>query len=122
MTTRTKALLAVGSVVAILAVGVLAVVFGARYASRHVPGDSILTIEIAGPIPEVSSGSPFGELFGDRTLSRRDLRDALVQAASDPRIRAVRVKVQEFSAGFATIEELRTLLENVDNAGKATSA
>ena len=122
MTTRTKALVAVGSVVAILAVGVLAMVFGARYASRHVPGDSILTIEIAGPIPEISSGSPFGELFGDRTLSRRDLRDALVQAASDPRIRAVRVKVQEFSAGFATIEELRTLLENVDNAGKATSA
>ena len=122
MTTRTKALVAVGGVVAILAAGVLAVVLGARYASRHVPGDSILTIEIAGPIPEVSSGSPFGELFGDRTLSRRDLRDALVQAASDPRIRAVRLKVQEFSAGFATIEELRTLLENVNNAGKATSA
>ncbi|TAM44821.1 MAG: signal peptide peptidase SppA [Acidobacteria bacterium] len=122
MTTRTKALVAVGGVLAILAIGVLAIVLGARYATRHVPGDSILTIEIAGPIPELPSTSPFGEIFGDRTLSRRDLRDALVQAASDPRIRAVRVKVQEFTAGFATIEELRTLLENVGKAGKATSA
>ena len=122
MTTRTKALAAVGGVLAILVIGVLAVVIGANYATRHVPGDSILTIEIAGPIPELGSSSPFGEVFGDRTLSRRDLRDALVQAASDPRIRAVRVKVQEFSAGFATIEELRGLLEKVGKAGKATSA
>jgi protease-4 len=122
MTTRTKALVAVGGVVAILVIGVLAVVIGANYATRHVPGDSILTIEIAGSIPELSSGSPFGDLFDNPTLSRRDLRDALVQAVSDPRIRAVRVKVQEFSAGFATIEELRGLLEKVGKAGKATSA
>ncbi|OYV96716.1 MAG: hypothetical protein B7Z68_05185, partial [Acidobacteria bacterium 21-70-11] len=122
MTTRTKALAAVGGVLAILVIGVLAVVIGANYATRHVPGDSILTIEIAGSIPELSSGSPFGDLFGNPTLSRRDLRDALVQAVSDPRIRAVRVKVQEFTAGFATIEELRGLLEKVGKAGKATSA
>ena len=122
MTTRTKALAAVGGVLTILAVGVLAVVLGARYATTHVPGDSILTIEIAGPIPELGSSSPFGDVFGDRTLSRRDLRDALVQAASDPRIRAVRVKVQEFTTGFATIEELRALLGNVGKAGKTTYA
>ncbi|HQT93826.1 MAG TPA: hypothetical protein PK435_04265, partial [Thermoanaerobaculaceae bacterium] len=67
MTTRTKALAAVGGVLAILVIGVLAVVIGANYATRHVPGDSILTIEIAGSIPELSSGSPFGDLFGNPT-------------------------------------------------------
>ena len=54
MTTRTKALVAVSGVLAILVIGVLAVVIGARYATPHVPGDSILTIEIAGSIPELS--------------------------------------------------------------------
>ncbi len=122
MTSRSKALLAVGGVLSVLVIGLLVIVGGARYATRHVPGDTLLTIEVAGPIPEAAPDSPFGDLFGDRTLTRRDYRDALVLAASDSRVRGVRVKVQESSAGFATIEELRDLLEKVGQAGKPTSA
>jgi len=122
MKTRTKALFAVGCVVVVLGGGLLTIVLGARYATRHIPGNSVLTIEISGPIPEVAQDSPFGDLFGPRMLTRQDYRDALVQAASDPKIRAVRLKVQEFSAGFATIQELHALLRRVGQAGKATSA
>jgi len=122
MTTRAKALLAVGCVVLVLGGGLLTIILGARYATRHVPGNTLLTVEIAGPIPEVASDSPFGDLFGPRTLSRQDYRDALVQAASDPKVRGVRVKIQEMSAGVATIEELRGLFGRVGRAGKATAA
>jgi hypothetical protein len=122
MRTRTKALVAVGCVIVVLGGGLLAIVLGARYATRHVPGNSVLTVEISGPIPEVAQDSPFGDLFAPRTLTRQDYRDALVNAASDPKIRAVRLKIQEFSAGFATIEELHELLRKVGQAGKATSA
>jgi len=122
MTTRSKALAAVGCVVVVLGGGILAITLGVRYATRHVPGSSLLTIEVAGPIPETASDSPFGELFAPRTLSRQDYRDALVHAASDPKVLGVRVKIQEFSAGFATIQELRALLASVGKAGKATAA
>jgi protease-4 len=122
MTSRSKAWLAIGGVLAILMVGLLAIVLGTRYATRHVSGNSLLTIEISGTIPEISSGSPFDEIFGQRALSRQDLRDALVRAASDPRVRAVRVKVDDVATGFATIQEIRDLLEKVSKAGKPTYA
>ena len=122
MQSRSKALLAVGVVMLVLVGGLLAIVLGARYATRHVPGNTVLAIEISGPIPETTPDSPFGGIFGQRIISRQDLRDALVQAASDPRVRAVRVKVSEFQAGFATIQEIRTLLERVGKAGKVTYA
>jgi protease-4 len=122
MTSRSKAWLAVGGVLAVLVVGLLGITLGTRYATRHVPGNSLLTIEISGAIPEISSDSPFDEIFGQRVLSRQDLRDALVRAASDPRVRAVRVKVDDVATGFATIQEIRELLEKVAKAGKATYA
>ncbi len=122
MTSRSKALLAVAAVVAVLAIGVLAIVLGARYATSHVPGQSVLAIEIAGPIPEITQANPLGELFGGRVVSRQDVRDALVRAATDARVRAVRVKVNEFQAGFATVEELRALLAAVGKSGKLTAA
>jgi protease-4 len=122
MQSRSKALLAVGVVMFVLVGGLLAIVFGARYATRHVPGNTVLAIEISGPIPETTPDSPFGGLFGERVISRQDLRDALVQATSDPRVRALRVKVGDFQTGFATIQEIRTLLEKFGKAGKATYA
>jgi protease-4 len=122
MTSRSKAWLAVGGVLAVLVVGLLGITLGTRYATRHVPGNSLLTIEISGAIPEISSDSPFDEILGQRVLSRQDLRDALVRAASDPRVRAVRVKVDDVATGFATIQEIRELLEKVAKAGKATYA
>jgi protease IV len=122
MTSRSKALVAVGAIVVVLAAGVLVVVLGARYATRHVPGNAVLAIDVSGPIPELAPDSPFGSLFGPVPVSRQDLRDALVKAESDPRIRAVRLKVGDFTAGLATIEEVRDLLVKVGRAGKSTYA
>lgn len=122
MQSRSKALFAVGAVMLVLVGGLLAIVLGARYATHHVPGNTVLAVDLSGPIPETTPDSPFGGLFGERVISRQDLRDALVQATSDPRVRALRVKVGDFQTGFATIQEIRTLLEKFGKAGKATYA
>ncbi|HUK13181.1 MAG TPA: S49 family peptidase [Thermoanaerobaculaceae bacterium] len=122
MTSRAKALTVVGVVIGVLILGVAGIVFGTRAVTSHVPGHGLLDIEISGPIPEVTPESPFGPLFGERVISRQDLRDALDQAAGDARIRAVRVKVGDFAAGFATLQEIRGLLARVAAAGKRTSA
>jgi protease IV len=122
MTSRSKAWLAVGAVLVVLALGLLAIVFGTRYATRHVPGNTLLLVEISGPVPELTPDSPFGEIFGPRLVSRQDLRDGLVQALSDPRVQKVVVKVGDLQAGFATIQEIHALLEKVRKAGKETYA
>ncbi len=122
MTSRAKAWVAVGVVVVVLALGLGVIVLGARYATSHVPGNSLLAIDISGPIPELTPDSPFGTLFGPTPVSRQDLRDALVKASTDPRIRAVRVKVGDFAAGLATVQEIRDLLVATGKAGKATYA
>jgi protease-4 len=122
MTSRSKAWLAVGAVVVVMGFGLMAIVFGARYATRHIPGNTLLVVELAGPIPEMTPDSPFGDIFGPRLVSRQDLRDGLNQAASDPRVQKVVVKVGDLQAGFATLQEVHALLQKVRKAGKETYA
>ncbi|OFV79432.1 MAG: hypothetical protein A2Y78_09385 [Acidobacteria bacterium RBG_13_68_16] len=122
MTSRSKAWVAVGAVLMVLGLGLLAIILGTRYATRHVPGNTLLTVGISGPIPEMTADSPFGDFLGPRLVSRQDLRDGLVQAASDPRVQKVFVKVGDLEAGFATIQEIHALLQKVREAGKETYA
>ena len=122
MTSRSKALVAVFSLVGVLALGLAVTVFGIRGLARHVPGNAVLAIDLAGPIPEQAPDSPLGELLGQRVVSLLDLRDALVKASTDARIRAVRVRVGDLQAGFATAQEIRMLLDRVAKAGKSTTA
>ena len=86
MTSRAKAWMALGAVLVVLVLGLLGIILGTRYATRHVPGNTLLVVEISGPVPEMTADSPFGDIFGPRPLSRQDLRDGLVQVASDPRV------------------------------------
>ena len=95
---------------------------GIRGLARHVPGNAVLAIDLAGPIPEQAPDSPLGELLGQRVVSLQDLRDALVKASTDVRIRTVRVRVGDLQAGFATAQEIRVLLDRVARAGKSTAA
>jgi protease-4 len=52
----------------------------------------------------------------------RRLREALVRAAADPRVRGLRLEVDSVETGFATAQELRTLIARVGAAGKWTAA
>ena len=122
MTSRAKAWMALGAVLVVLVLGLLGIILGTRYATRHVPGNTLLVVEISGPIPEMTADSPFGDIFGPKPLSRQDLRDGLVQAASDPRVQKVVVKVGDLQAGFATLQEIHGLLQKVRKAGKETYA
>jgi len=122
MQSRSKALIAVVAILLFIVVASIAMVVGARAVSRHLPGNALLTLNISGPIPQRSSDDPFAELFGPQPPSFIDLRDALLRATTDKRVRGVRVKVSELEAGFATVQEVRALLAAVGRAGKPTWA
>lgn len=122
MKSRTKALCSLGCLAMVVIVGVTVVLVGARMTARQLPGHVVLTIDVSGPLPETVPDPFLAELRGLRVLSRQDLRDGLVRAASDRRVRAVRLRIGEVDAGFATLQEIRGLLAEVAAAGKPTAA
>lgn len=108
--------------VGVLGLGVVGTVVAIGVAARHLPGQAVLHVEIAGEIPESAPELPLAGLLGPPPVSRRDLRDGLVAAARDARVRAVRVRIGDLATGFATVQELRGLLQRVAEAGKPTTA
>lgn len=106
----------------VLSLGVAATVLVVAGAARHVPQDVVLHLEISGDIPESAPAVPWAGVFGQVPANRRDLRDGLVAAASDPRVRAVRLRIGDLTAGMATLQDLRALLKKVAEAGKPTTA
>lgn len=119
---RSKALAFFGCLFLAMVGGLALVIAFVMISNRHVPSHTLLALELSGDIPESSDDTFPGELFGHRPLSRRDLRDALVKAAHDPSVRAVRVKIGEVNVGFATAQEIREALIAVGKAGKPTTA
>jgi protease-4 len=122
MQNKSKAWIAILAIFLFIVIVSVGLVVGGRAVSRHLPGNALLTLNISGPIPQRSADDPIAELFGPQPPSFIDLRDALVRAAGDKRVRGVRVKVSELQAGFATVQEVRSLLAAVGRAGKPTWA
>ncbi len=108
--------------VGVFGLGVAGILIAVPVAARHMPGQAVLHVEVAGGIPESAPELPLAGLFGETPVSRRDLRDGLVAAARDARVRAVRVRISDLATGLATLQELRSLLERIADAGKPTTA
>jgi len=86
------------------------------------PREMVLTLRLAGPIAEVTAEDPLAELMGEQATSLRKLREALVRAAEDDRVQGVRLRVDSIGGGFATAQEIRSLITRVGAAGKWTAA
>jgi protease-4 len=107
----------------VLVVGVVLVALVVRGLSKPgLPSTVVLAVTLAGPIAEVTAEDPFSEMFGDQPLSMQDLRWTLNRAAEDDRVVGVRLRIGAFGGGFAMIQELRDLIQDIRASGKWTSA
>lgn len=122
MAARSRALPVLIGVIAFAAIGFVVLVLAVRTTTQHVPSKAVLTLELAGGIPQRPPDSPLSEILGEHTLAFTDIRDGLVRAASDERIKSVRVKIGDLQTGLATAEEIRGLLRRLGEAGKHTTA
>lgn len=77
---------------------------------------SVLVIELNGDIPEQKGGR-----FAP-PLSVPQLKEALMKAAYDPRIRGIHLKIGSVSAGWAKLQELRRSLDFFRTCGKFSIA
>ena len=113
-----------------LGAGCLLVIFGAvifallvrGLSTPSLPREVVLSLRLAGPIAEVTADDPLAEMMGEEATSLRHLREALVRAAEDDRVAGLRLRVDSIGGGFATAQELRSLISRVNAAGKWTAA
>ncbi len=113
-----------------LGAGCLLVVFGVvifallvrGLSTPSLPREIVLSLRLAGPIAEVTAKDPLAELMGEEATSLRKVREALVRAAEDDRVVGLRLRVDSIGGGFATAQELRSLIARVNAAGKWTAA
>lgn len=106
-------LVCAGFALALVAVGINA---------SRVPGTVVVSLVLGGPMVEVKADDPIAQLMGDDAISLRELREAMLLAAEDPRVEGVRVRVEGFGGSLATASEVRYLLDRVEQAGKWTAA
>ncbi|HXI04320.1 MAG TPA: signal peptide peptidase SppA [Candidatus Saccharimonadales bacterium] len=108
--TLALAFIGVAAVVAIIAVAVVL--------SHGVEKGTVIELTISGPIMEERDTSLYGKLFqGDVTLTH-ELTDVLDKAARDESVAGIMAVIKPFSAGPATIEELRGAIEAFHDSGK----
>jgi protease-4 len=101
---------------------IIMVVLVRGLAAPSLPGEMVVSLRLAGPISEVTAEDPLAELMGDQATSLSNLRSVLNRAAEDDRVRGIRLRIDSIGGGFATAQELRSLIARVGAAGKWTAA
>lgn len=112
--------------VIIAGVSVVVLFFAAvKFSSRQpsLPDRTVLTVNLEGPIPEISPASLPLPAFEDRSpLTVSDYYRILRSAARDPRVQGVVVKAGGIGSGWASLDEVRQGLAEVKKAGKPVYA
>jgi protease-4 len=99
-----------------LGIGALVLFFITR--SPNVPNNTVLKIELQGPLPEYLPQRFPESLLTQNVLTVKDHLDNLKKAASDRRIRGVVLKIGTLDTGWAKIEELRDAIAALRFKGK----
>ena len=112
------ALLAIGIVVFFGMFLIFAFAAGSNQAPRVRPG-SVLVVPLSGTVPEIASDDPITQSFAGG--SRFDLIhfvDALEKASQDEDIDGIWLQLRGLSAGWSTLEEMRSALTSFKESGK----
>jgi protease-4 len=108
MTKGGKGLLVVVIVIAVLgAVLVGAGILLTGKGKPSVPKRAILELDLERGIPETQPDNPFAAFGGERTLTLRDVVDALEKAGDDPHVVGLVARLGAAPIGVAEIQEIR---------------
>ncbi|HET9232883.1 MAG TPA: signal peptide peptidase SppA [Candidatus Eisenbacteria bacterium] len=98
--------------------GLCAAVYVKWGQAPSVKKDSILVLNLGGPFPEYPAGGFTSGLLADPFPSIHSVREQLVKAAVDERVRGVLLVVDRPGAGYAGLDEMRSGIRKVREAGK----
>lgn len=93
-----------------------------RYYSRRIKPHTILTVRIAGDIPEQAAQDPLTDLLMGTPTTVTDIVEALDRARADSRITGLEMRITESTMNMAKIQDIREEIRKFNRAGKFSVA
>ena len=109
-------ILAVLVVVAVLGIAILWAAF--RKGEPTIANNSLLTLRVAGSLPDYSPDDPFKKYFGGPDQSLSGLVMQFKKAKADNRIKAILLDVDVSGVGWGKAEEIRDAITDFRKSGK----
>lgn len=122
---RKAALIIVGILGALIVVGFLGVAviwLALRKGEPTIRDNSVLTLRVAGSLPDYSPDDPFKKVFGGPDQSLTGLVMQFKKAKVDKRIKAIVLDVNMSGVGWGKAEEIRDAITDFRSSGKPVYA
>jgi protease IV len=121
-----KTLLIIGGIFAVLllvaVLGIALLVSAFRKGEPTIRDNSLLTLRVAGSLPDYSPEDPFKKYFGGPDQSLTGLVMQFKKAKADKRIKAILLDVDMSGVGWGKSEELRDAIADFRSSGKPVYA
>ena len=111
-----------GAVVIVAAIGVALIWAMFRKSEPSIRDNSVLTLRVAGSLPDYSPDDPFKKYFGGPDQSLSGLVMQFKKAKVDKRIKAILLDVDLSGVGWGKSEELRDAIMDFRSSGKPVYA
>ncbi len=111
-----------GGVVLVAVIGIAVLVASFRRGEPSIRDNSVLTLRVAGPLPDYSPDDPFKKIFGGPEQSLSGLVMQFKKAKVDKRIKAILLDVNMSGVGWGKAEELRDAITDFRSSGKPVYA
>ena len=111
-----------GGFVLIVAIGIALLFSAFRRGEPTIRDNSVLTLRVAGSLPDYSPDDPFKRFFGGPDQSLTGLVMQFKKAKVDKRIKAVLLDVNMSGVGWGKAEEIRDAITDFRSSGKPVYA
>jgi protease IV len=115
------ALAFIGALSILFVVGVVGLLMLASSGKPGVPSNVVLEMDLQQPLPEYTLDTSLAGAFGEEPTSLRDVVEALEKAGTDPRVKALVVRVGQ-PGSAAQVQELRDAVTAFRAKGKRAVA
>lgn len=111
-----------GALILVAIIGILAIWAALRKSEPTIRDNSVLTLRVAGELPDYSPDDPFKKYFGGPDQSLTGLVMQFKKAKVDRRIKAILLDVNMSGVGWGKAEEIRDAIADFRSSGKPVYA
>src|SRR5678809_1237282 len=111
-----------GAVLLVLVIGVVLLWIALRRGEPSIRDNSVLTLRVAGSLPDYSPDDPLKRYFGGPDQSLTGLVMNFKKATVDKRIKAVLLDIDLSGVGWGKAEEIRDAITDFRSSGKPVYA